>query len=114
MIVGPTGGGKTCNWKTLQRSISALKGEDEFVNVKVDVLNPKSVTMGQLFGFVDPGTLEWQDGVIAKLVLEASRDESTDRRWIMFDGPVDALWIENMNTVLDDNKKLCLNSGQII
>lgn len=46
MIVGPTGGGKTSNWKTLQRSISALKGEDTFVNVKVDVLNPKSVTMG--------------------------------------------------------------------
>ena len=114
MIVGPTGGGKTKIYKVLQKACSDLADQPNYSKVRVDCLNPKSITQDQLYGFNDPSTGEWQDGILAKIVLEASKDESPDLRWVMFDGPVDAIWIENMNTVLDDNKKLCLNSGQVI
>lgn len=114
MIVGPTGGGKTSNYKVLQHAMTSLCHQELFNKVHVDILNPKSITMGQLYGYVDPQTSEWMDGVLAKLVVDCTKDESPDLHWVMFDGPVDAIWIENMNTVLDDNKKLCLNSGQII
>ena len=58
MLVGPTGGGKTKNYQILQKAMTALKGTNEiFQTVKVDILNPKSITMGQLYGFVENS--EW-------------------------------------------------------
>ena len=118
MVVGLTLTGKTCCHKLLAHALSQLKRDgDESPHYDVThrhTLNPKSVTMGELYGSVNAMTQEWTDGLVPTLVRMAVTDDTLNRQWIVFDGPVDAIWIENMNTVLDDNKMLCLSNGERI
>eukprot|EP00953_Heterococcus_sp_UTEX-ZZ885_P035925 18531-Heterococcus_DN1.PRE.2 len=104
MIVGPTGGGKSLILDTLKNARLPAEG----VNVKYYVLNPKKQTLGELYGVMDPVTRDWTDGVLSKLFRELNAPLP------VFDGDVDAVWVENMNSVMDDNKLLTLPNGERI
>lgn len=114
MLVGPTGAGKSTCYRVLQKALTRISHDPRYEKVKTFCCNPKSITMSQLYGGSDPMTHEWTDGIIAVIFRKASEDRTPDKKWVVFDGPVDALWIESMNTVLDENKKLCLVSGETI
>ncbi|XP_074478915.1 dynein axonemal heavy chain 2 [Sebastes fasciatus] len=116
MLVGKTGSGKSVTWRTLQIALTSLhhKGVPGFHLVQDYPLNPKAISLGELYGENDLSTNEWSDGVMSSLMRSACADEKADEKWIVFDGPVDTLWIESMNSVMDDNKVLTLINGERI
>ena len=112
MVVGNTGGGKSVIINTLARSQTKMGR-----HTKIHVVNPKAQSVAELYGEMDPETRDWTDGVLSNHFrtlckpLPPGRDEV---RWIVFDGDVDAVWVENMNSVMDDNKLLTLPNGERI
>ncbi|XP_067011460.2 dynein heavy chain, cytoplasmic isoform X2 [Anabrus simplex] len=111
MMVGPSGSGKTTAWKVLLKALERFEGTEGVAHV----IDPKAISKEALYGVLDPNTREWTDGLfthILRKIIDNVRGEINKRQWIIFDGDVDPEWVENLNSVLDDNKLLTLPNGE--
>lgn len=85
------------------------------VPTKLFVINPKDRSVIDLYGILDPVTRDWTDGLLSNIFRDINKPtDKNERKYIVYDGDVDALWVENMNSVMDDNKLLTLANGERI
>ncbi|RYG70338.1 hypothetical protein EON64_00425, partial [archaeon] len=123
MLLGPTGCGKTTIWKTLVNAHNWDVEKKAYKSKRTcvyETVNPKAVTGDELYGYMTLSK-DWKDGVLsiimrgmAKNVAEQGFHDHQSYKWVVLDGDIDAVWIESMNTVMDDNKVLTLVSNERI
>ena len=74
MVVGPTGSGKSV---ILNQLAKALK-DDTDIPTKIDLINPKMITLNELYGVLDPDSRDWTDGLLSKIFKDANRPKTDE------------------------------------
>ena len=72
------------------------------------------MTQDEMFGSFDTVSNEHKEGLFTAEFRAFSNINNNKKKWILFDGPIDHNWVENLNSILDDNKKMSLPSGEQI
>ncbi|KAI9809961.1 MAG: hypothetical protein M1825_000394 [Sarcosagium campestre] len=111
MMVGDSASGKSSAWKVLMQALQRVEGVEGVFHI----IDSKVMSKEALYGTLDGTTREWTDGLftgILRKIVDNLRGEDSKRHWIVFDGDVDPEWVENLNSVLDDNRLLTLPNGE--
>jgi hypothetical protein len=90
MLVGAAAGGKSRIVEVLQAASQAQDGRA----IKLLRVNPKAIQAHEMYGQTDASG-EWVKGVFAVLWEKYNNRELPYNSWVMLDGPVDAIWIED-------------------
>eukprot|EP00002_Diphylleia_rotans_P021973 TRINITY_DN428_c1_g1_i1.p1 TRINITY_DN428_c1_g1~~TRINITY_DN428_c1_g1_i1.p1 ORF type:complete len:4548 (+),score=958.95 TRINITY_DN428_c1_g1_i1:229-13872(+) len=105
ILLGPAGCGKSAALDTLLSAMTEMGMPQKMIR-----MNPCSVSLGALFGFFEPSTGDWTDGILTSVWRKALKQRNLST-WIVVDGPLVPEWIEHLNTALDDNRTLTLANG---
>jgi dynein heavy chain len=117
MLLGPGGCGKTTIQEVLLGCLNF--GRQKRVAIS-EVICPKALTVDELYGYMTLSK-DWLDGALSIIMRGMSKNdrdlgytENQTSKWVVLDGDIDTLWIESMNSVMDDNKVLTLVSNERI
>lgn len=108
-LVGPPGSSKSAAWRTLAATWTDAGTPTTFRDI-----DPKALAPRELYGYVDPISREWHDGVLSRTMRELSVADDAHPKWLVLDGDVDDGWLEDMKSVMDDRRVLLLPSRERI